>query len=121
MIMETLKSNSEKNLQKRILKSGAFFLLCMLLFTVQAMADAAQAVETISVEEAQANAARHELWNYIAMGVGLAVILFISIYTSFRKKKNGNEGTEPKPISHQPFKHRHDHHHGRRGSQMRRR
>jgi uncharacterized protein HemX len=86
----------------------------MLLYTTKAMAE-------ISVEEAQENAARSQYLIYLAMGLGLAVILFISIYTSFKKKKNEPTNNEPKPISHRPFKHKHDHQHGRRGTQMRRR
>jgi heme/copper-type cytochrome/quinol oxidase subunit 2 len=112
--METLKINSEKNLRKRkrVLKADIFSLLFMMLFAVQSMAE-------VSMAEAKEKAAHSEFMSYIAMGVGFALVMFIAIYTSFKKKKNKNADDKHEPIPPQPFKH--NYHHERRGTHQRRR
>ena len=114
--METLKIKPKKNLPKGILKASAFFFLFMVLFTVEAMAE-------VNLEEAQADAARNELLSYLAMGLGIVAVLVIAITTALkgRKKENAGSTNIDKPVSHRPFTHKHDHHHGRRGTPMRRR
>lgn len=112
--MKTLKNNSETAFKSKVLKAGTFCFL-MICFSFQALADE-------SLEEAKANAARNELLSYIAMGLGIAVVIFIAVTTALkgRKEDNLNSGTD-KPVSHRPFTHKHDHHHGRRGAPLRRR
>ena len=109
--METLKNNSETTFKNKVLKAGTFFFL-MVCLSFQALAEA-------SLEEAKTNAARNELFSYLIMGLGIAVVIFIAVHTVVKGRKN--ENNEPKPISHRPFKHEHDHHHGRRGTNLRRR
>ena len=113
--MKTLKNNSETTFKNKVLKAGAFSFL-MIFFSFQAIAEA-------SLEEAQANAKRNELLSYVAMGLGIAVVIFIAVTTALkgRKKDNANAANVAKPVSHRPFTHKHDHHHGRRGAPLRRR
>lgn len=112
--MKTLKNNSETAFINKVLKAGTFFFL-MIFCSFQALAEA-------SLEEAKANAARNELLSYVAMGLGIAVVIFIAVTTALkgRKEENLHSGTD-KPVSHRPFTHKHDHHHGRRGTPLRRR
>lgn len=113
--MKTLKNNSETTFKNKGLKVSAFFFL-MICFSFQALAEA-------SLEEAQANAKRNELLSYLAMGLGIAVVIVIAVTTALKGRKNENSsaGSIDKPVSHRPFTHKHDHHHGRRGAPLRRR
>lgn len=113
--MKTLRNNSKTTFKKKVLKAGTFFFL-MIFCSFQALAE-------VSLEEAQANAKRNELLSYVAMGLGIAVVIFIAVTTALkgRKKDNANSASAAKPVSHRPFTHKHDHHHGRRGTPMRRR
>jgi hypothetical protein len=112
--METLKINTEKNQHNGLWKSISLFLLFMVLFTVEAMAD-------VNLEEEKAKAARTEFYSYLFMGIGFALVIAIAIFTSIKKKTPGSTGGEHKPIHHHPINHRHDHAHGRRGTNLSRR
>ncbi len=112
--METLKNNSETTFKNRFLKAGTF-LFIMTCFSFQVLAEE-------SLEEAKANAARNEFLSYLIMGVGIAAVIFIAVYTALKGKKEDDSHAvhTDRPISHRPFTHKHDHHHGRRGAQVRR-
>lgn len=113
--METLTNNSKKTFHDRILKVATFLFL-MICFTFKAAAEE-------SLEEAKAHAARNEFISYLMMGLGIAAVIFIAVYTALKGRKN--EGSDSlhlaKPISHRPFSHKYDHHHGRRGTTLKRR
>lgn len=113
--MKTLRNNSEMTFKNKVLKAGTFFFL-MIFCSFQALAEE-------SLEEAQANAERNELLSYVAMGLGIAAVIVIAITTALKGRKNEDSGAGnvDKPVSHRPFTHKHDHHHGRRGAPLRRR
>lgn len=113
--MKTRKNISKPTFENKVLKAGTFIFL-MICISLQAMAEE-------SLEEAQANAKRNELLSYLAMGLGIAVVIGIAVTTALKGRKNENSGpgTIDKPVSHRPFTHKHDHHHGRRGAPLRRR
>lgn len=97
--METMNIFSGNSKQREVSKNILTFLVFMILFSVQAMAET-------SLEEEQAQAARKELWSYIFMGVGFALVIFIAFYTTM-KSKNDDAATH----HHGDHDHSHHHHH----------
>ncbi len=113
--MKTSKNNSEIAFKHRVLKVGVFSFF-MLFFSLRSFAEE-------SLEEAQAHAERNELLSYIFMGLGIVAVILIAVVTIIKGRKserNAHSGVKP-IVSHRPFTHKYDHHHGRRGAQVRRR